>query len=121
MGQLVLVGVGAVPLTATALGEIAPAQLWVRLWLPWPQQTHPEARPGAGTCGRCPVIPADGPWHTGLAGPFMLARLPDGSEVAYLDNQLRGEIVSDPLDVANLERRWESVTGEALPTAGRSS
>ncbi|MFF5176042.1 helix-turn-helix domain-containing protein [Micromonospora sp. NPDC000089] len=61
------------------------------------------------------VIPADGPWHTGLAGPFMLARLPDGTEVAYLDNQLRGEIASDPVDLANLGRRWESVTGEALP------
>jgi hypothetical protein len=61
------------------------------------------------------VIPAGAPWHTGLAGPFMLARLPDGTEVAYLDNQLRGEIVSDPLDVASLGRRWESVTGEAFP------
>jgi transcriptional regulator with XRE-family HTH domain len=61
------------------------------------------------------VIPADGPWHTGLAGPFMLARLPDGAELAYVDNQLRGEIVSDPLDVATLGRRWESITGEAFP------
>ncbi|MEV0426637.1 helix-turn-helix transcriptional regulator [Micromonospora sp. NPDC050495] len=61
------------------------------------------------------VIPADGPWHTGLAGTFMLARLPDGTEVAYLDNQLRGEIVSDPLDVATLGRRWESISGEAFP------
>ncbi|PWU57988.1 hypothetical protein DLJ47_00715 [Micromonospora sp. S4605] len=61
------------------------------------------------------VIPADGPWHTGLAGPFVLARLPDGTELAYLDNQLRGQIVSDPLDVASLGRRWESVTGEAFP------
>ncbi|MEU2612799.1 DUF5753 domain-containing protein [Micromonospora sp. NPDC007271] len=61
------------------------------------------------------VIPSDGPWHTGLAGPFMLARLPDGTEVAYLDNQLRGQIESDPLDIATLGRRWESVTGEAFP------
>ncbi|WP_233600938.1 MULTISPECIES: Scr1 family TA system antitoxin-like transcriptional regulator [Micromonospora] len=53
------------------------------------------------------VIPADGPWHTGLAGPFMLARLPDGAELTYVDGQLRGEIVSDPLDVANPGRRWE--------------
>ncbi|MET8082744.1 DUF5753 domain-containing protein [Micromonospora sp. NPDC005237] len=61
------------------------------------------------------VIPAENPWHTGLAGPFVLGRLPDGTELAYLDNQLRGQIVTDPLDVANLGRRWESVTGEALP------
>ena len=61
------------------------------------------------------VIPADGPWHTGLAGPFILGRLPDGTELAYLDNQLRGQVVTDPVDVASLGRRWESVTGEALP------
>ncbi|WP_431931180.1 helix-turn-helix domain-containing protein [Micromonospora sp. RP3T] len=62
------------------------------------------------------VIPADGPWHTGLAGrPFVLGRLPDGTELAYLDNQLRGQVVTDPVDVASLGRRWESVTGEALP------
>ncbi|WP_422753270.1 Scr1 family TA system antitoxin-like transcriptional regulator [Micromonospora sp. WMMD708] len=60
------------------------------------------------------VIPADGPWHTGLAGAFMLARLPDGAEVAYLDNQLRGEVVTESIDVASLGRRWESVAGEAL-------
>ncbi|MEV0725142.1 DUF5753 domain-containing protein [Micromonospora purpureochromogenes] len=61
------------------------------------------------------VIPADGPWHAGLAGPFMLARLPDGGEVAYLDNQLRGELVTEPADIASLGRRWEYVAGEALP------
>ncbi|WBB82396.1 DUF5753 domain-containing protein [Micromonospora sp. WMMD882] len=61
------------------------------------------------------LIPADGPWHTGLAGPFVLARMPDAREVAYLDNQLRGEVVTDPDDVATLSRRWESITGEAFP------
>jgi hypothetical protein len=61
------------------------------------------------------LIPADGPWHTGLAGPFVLARMPDSREVAYLDNQLRGELVTDPDDVATLGRRWESITGEAFP------
>lgn len=61
------------------------------------------------------VIPAESPWHTGLAGPFVLGRLPDGTELAYLDNQLRGQVVTDPLDIASLGRRWESVTGEAFP------
>lgn len=61
------------------------------------------------------LIPADGPWHTGLAGPFVLTRLPDSREVAYLDNQLRGELVTDPDDIATLSRRWESIAGEALP------
>ncbi|MFG3709093.1 Scr1 family TA system antitoxin-like transcriptional regulator [Micromonospora sp. NPDC047670] len=36
------------------------------------------------------VIPAEVPWHTGLAGPFVLIRLPDGVEAAYVDSQLRG-------------------------------
>ena len=61
------------------------------------------------------VIPADGPWHTGLAGPFVIARLAEGKEVAYLDNQLRGQIADDRDDIASLRRRWDSLTGEALP------
>ncbi|WP_341719109.1 helix-turn-helix transcriptional regulator [Micromonospora sp. FIMYZ51] len=61
------------------------------------------------------VIPAANPWHTGLAGPFVLARTPDGGEAAYLDNQLRGQVVTERADLASLGARWESVTGEALP------
>jgi len=61
------------------------------------------------------VIPAGVPWHTGLAGPFALARLADGHEFAYLDNQLRGEIHAAHDDIATLGRRWDSVSGEALP------
>lgn len=68
---------------------------------------------------RCPhvqvwVIPSSVPWHTGLAGPFVLARLGDGSELAYMDNQLRGDIINDCADIATLGRRWDSVCGEAL-------
>ncbi|MEV6811282.1 helix-turn-helix transcriptional regulator [Micromonospora sp. NPDC051296] len=61
------------------------------------------------------VIPAENPWHTGLAGPFVLARTPDGAEAAYLDNQLRGQVVTERADLASLGARWESVAGEALP------
>ncbi|GAA2708609.1 Scr1 family TA system antitoxin-like transcriptional regulator [Micromonospora olivasterospora] len=61
------------------------------------------------------VVPADAPWHNGLNGPFILARLGSGAELAHLDNQLRGQTVDSPSDVAALERRWETVTGEALP------
>ncbi|MDG4793206.1 DUF5753 domain-containing protein [Micromonospora sp. WMMD1082] len=61
------------------------------------------------------VIPAESPWHTGLAGPFVLGRTPDGAEAAYLDNQLRGQVVTERADLASLGARWESVTGEALP------
>lgn len=61
------------------------------------------------------VVPAEAPWHAGLNGPFILARLDGGAELAHLDNQLRGQTVDAPNDVAALGRRWESVTGEALP------
>jgi hypothetical protein len=37
------------------------------------------------------------------------------TELAHLDNQLRGEIVNDQAEIASLGRRWESITGEALP------
>ena len=61
------------------------------------------------------IIPAETPWYGGLAGPFVLARLADGTEVAHLDNQLRGHTVDSPNDLATLGRRWETVAGEALP------
>ncbi|CCH21325.1 helix-turn-helix domain-containing protein [Micromonospora lupini] len=61
------------------------------------------------------VVPIDTPWHVGLNGPFILARLDTGVELAHLDNQLRGQTVDGPNDVAALERHWETVTGEALP------
>ncbi|MFG3697480.1 Scr1 family TA system antitoxin-like transcriptional regulator [Micromonospora sp. NPDC047620] len=61
------------------------------------------------------VIPAEVSWRTGLAGPFVLIRLPDGAEAAYVDNQLRGQVVTESADIASLGGRWESVAGEALP------
>lgn len=60
------------------------------------------------------VIPSDTPWHTGLAGPFVLAQLRDGKELAYLDNQLRGQIEKEASDIVMLKKRWDSLTGEAL-------
>ncbi|MER7330137.1 MULTISPECIES: Scr1 family TA system antitoxin-like transcriptional regulator [unclassified Micromonospora] len=61
------------------------------------------------------VIPSEVSWHTGLAGPFVLIRLPDGAEAAYVDNRLRGQVVTESADIASLGGRWESVAGEALP------
>ncbi|MEV6691590.1 helix-turn-helix transcriptional regulator [Micromonospora sp. NPDC051196] len=61
------------------------------------------------------VIPAETPWYIGLNGPFVLARLADGTEVAHLDNQRRGHTVDSPNDLAALGRGWETVAGEALP------
>ncbi|MCI4064783.1 DUF5753 domain-containing protein [Micromonospora sp. R77] len=61
------------------------------------------------------VAPAEAGMHAGLAGAFILARTPEGGEVAHLDNPLRAHVTDRPEDVDSLQRRWESLRGEALP------
>jgi transcriptional regulator with XRE-family HTH domain len=61
------------------------------------------------------VVPADAGMHAGLAGAFILARSPEGGEVAHLDTPLRAHVTDRPDDVDSLQRRWESLRGEALP------
>ncbi|WP_405092878.1 helix-turn-helix transcriptional regulator [Micromonospora sp. NBC_01392] len=61
------------------------------------------------------VVPAEAGMHAGLAGPFILARTPDGGEVAHVDTPLRAHVTDRSEDVDNLRRRWESLRGEALP------
>lgn len=61
------------------------------------------------------VIPTDAGLHVGLSGPLALAMIPDGGWVGYLENQLAGDPVNAEEDIANLETRWESVRGVALP------
>ncbi|MEV4758593.1 helix-turn-helix transcriptional regulator [Micromonospora sp. NPDC049559] len=61
------------------------------------------------------VIPATAGLHLGLAGPFVLAGLPGGETVGYVDDQLLGRITSDAELVAALERAWQAVCAVALP------
>ncbi|MFC6022489.1 Scr1 family TA system antitoxin-like transcriptional regulator [Plantactinospora solaniradicis] len=61
------------------------------------------------------VIPGDVGLHAGLAGAFVVATLPGGSRLGYLDDQLRGRVVSDVDEVGDLERTWESLSAVALP------
>ncbi|MFI7488775.1 Scr1 family TA system antitoxin-like transcriptional regulator [Micromonospora echinaurantiaca] len=61
------------------------------------------------------VVPADAGMHAGLAGAFILARTPEGAEVAHLDTPLRAHLSDHSADVDSLQRRWESLRGEALP------
>ncbi|MEU7616988.1 helix-turn-helix transcriptional regulator [Micromonospora rifamycinica] len=61
------------------------------------------------------VVPAEAGMHAGLAGPFILARTPEGGEVAHLDTPLRAQVTDRPDDVDSLQRRWENLRGEALP------
>ncbi|MGW4461523.1 helix-turn-helix domain-containing protein [Micromonospora sp. NPDC004704] len=62
------------------------------------------------------VVPYEVGVHVGLNGPFLLAGFEDGGGwVAYLDNQLRGQVVSHHGDVATLQETWERIRSEALP------
>ncbi|MFC6015421.1 Scr1 family TA system antitoxin-like transcriptional regulator [Plantactinospora solaniradicis] len=61
------------------------------------------------------VVPSAVGFHPGLAVPFVLATLPGGARAGYLDDQLRGRVVTDPADLSGLELAWEIVTGLALP------
>lgn len=40
------------------------------------------------------MLPDDTGLHLGLGGAFVLANLPDGRRCGYLDNQLKGTVVS---------------------------
>ncbi|MEV4823753.1 helix-turn-helix transcriptional regulator [Micromonospora sp. NPDC049274] len=62
------------------------------------------------------VVPAAAGEHPGLGGPFILAVLMDDAEVAYLDSQIRGQELDRPQDLHRLQRVWETVLGEALPS-----
>ncbi|MER5704279.1 helix-turn-helix transcriptional regulator [Micromonospora sp. NPDC002296] len=61
------------------------------------------------------IVPVDAGMYLGLMGQFIIGELPDGSRVAYADNQLSAQIVDAPADVARLAKTWEIVRGEALP------
>lgn len=60
------------------------------------------------------VVPTDNPVCGGFTGPFHIANFDGGTEVAYVDNQLRGNVVESPDDVAELRRMFERFRGEAL-------
>ena len=47
-------------------------------------------------------------------GPFVIAHSPDHRVAGYLDNQLPGQVASDPEDIAAMMAAWENVRGEAL-------
>ncbi|MGW4462845.1 helix-turn-helix domain-containing protein [Micromonospora sp. NPDC004704] len=60
------------------------------------------------------ILPLDVVLHAGLSGPVSLARLPDGTWVGQLENQLGGNVVHRPEQLDILLERWESVRNEAL-------
>ncbi|OKI57961.1 helix-turn-helix domain-containing protein [Micromonospora sp. CB01531] len=65
---------------------------------------------------RLHVIPLAVGEHAGLGGGFVLAELPDADQVLYLENAARGHVVDDPETIGLIERKWDSLLGEALST-----
>jgi transcriptional regulator with XRE-family HTH domain len=60
------------------------------------------------------LVPRTAGAYPGLSGAFVLATTPDGDDVAYLDNQLKGTIVQRAADVLVLRQMWEAVRAEAM-------
>ncbi|MGN9807601.1 helix-turn-helix domain-containing protein [Micromonospora sp. L32] len=63
---------------------------------------------------RVHVVPSTVGVYAGLNGPFVIANSHDHRIAGYLDNQLQGQVVSDPEDIAAMMAAWENVRGEAL-------
>lgn len=60
------------------------------------------------------VIPLDAAACAGFISTFILATFDGGHEVAYVDNQLSGEVVEQPESVATLRRMFEVFRADAL-------
>ncbi|MEV4540177.1 helix-turn-helix domain-containing protein [Micromonospora echinaurantiaca] len=60
------------------------------------------------------LVPTTIALHTGLAGPFSLARCRDGGWIGSQETQLGGDVVDKDEDLATLLATWESVRSEAL-------
>ncbi|MEV0427628.1 helix-turn-helix transcriptional regulator [Micromonospora sp. NPDC050495] len=63
---------------------------------------------------RVHIVPLAAGEHAGLGGGFVLAELPDSERVLYLENAARGHVVDDPETIGVIERKWDSLLGEAL-------
>ncbi|HEY8534430.1 MAG TPA: helix-turn-helix transcriptional regulator [Micromonospora sp.] len=63
---------------------------------------------------RIHVVPSSVGAYIGLDGPFVLATMSDGEEVAYLGNWLGGTLLVRPSDVASVWQHWEATLAEAL-------
>ncbi|MEU8180639.1 helix-turn-helix transcriptional regulator [Micromonospora sp. NPDC049047] len=63
------------------------------------------------------VVPLDAGAHVGLTGGFLLAELPDGERVTYVEDVARGHVIDDPDVVRLIGRKWDSLLGEALSTS----
>ncbi|MEV0404547.1 helix-turn-helix transcriptional regulator [Actinoallomurus sp. NPDC050550] len=61
------------------------------------------------------VIPFSAGAHAGFAGAGIVLASVDGTDVAYVDNALRGDVIEKPEDVAAIRRLWQMLSAKALP------
>jgi transcriptional regulator with XRE-family HTH domain len=61
------------------------------------------------------IIP--GGHHPGARGPFAVATMEDGNEIAQAENAFGGAITDRPEDLATVESSWESIRSESLPAS----
>lgn len=59
------------------------------------------------------IVPLSAPACAGFLSHFVIASIPGGREVAYVDNQLRGEVVDDPEDLTTLRQLFERFRADA--------
>ncbi|WBB93028.1 helix-turn-helix transcriptional regulator [Verrucosispora sp. WMMC514] len=64
---------------------------------------------------RIHVVPTSAEEYPGLNGPFILASLADGVEVAFLGGQIGGQELDRAADLMRLQRTWEATLAVALP------
>jgi transcriptional regulator with XRE-family HTH domain len=64
---------------------------------------------------RLHVVPVSVGAYPGINGAFVLATLPTGEDVVYLDNPLKGQVIDHTEDVLAIRDVWDSIHGEALP------
>ncbi|MFD9894537.1 Scr1 family TA system antitoxin-like transcriptional regulator [Amycolatopsis sp. NPDC059027] len=84
------------------------------------ERVMPEQLTHLATMARRPriavqIVPLDSPCYAKFAGPFVVAAFDGGREVAYVDNQLRGEVVERAEDVAFLREQFDYFRADALP------
>ncbi|MGW0504847.1 Scr1 family TA system antitoxin-like transcriptional regulator [Micromonospora sp. NPDC003241] len=65
---------------------------------------------------RLHVVPNSVGAHVGLDGGFVLVELPDREQAIYLENAARGHVINGPETVRLMDRKWDSLLGEALST-----
>jgi transcriptional regulator with XRE-family HTH domain len=60
------------------------------------------------------IVPARAKACAGFTGPFVIANLDGGTDIAYVDNAISGEVAEDPEDLIRLRRMFDVFRADAL-------